>query len=93
MNAKQPSTKDPIPEFATREEAAAFWDTHDFDDYWDELEPANLKTGPNLASSILVPMDAGSFGFQGLSRPRMRRDCPVVQPMRRKAAAMLLSPA
>jgi hypothetical protein len=61
MNAKQPSTKDPIPEFATREEAAEFWDTHDFDDYWDELEPANLKPGPNLASSILVPMDGESL--------------------------------
>ena len=35
---------------------------------------------------------AGSFGFQGLARPRMRRAAPGVQPIRRKAAAMLLSP-
>ncbi len=28
---------DPLPdEFATIEEAATFWDSHDFGDYWDE---------------------------------------------------------
>ncbi|MCC7353963.1 MAG: hypothetical protein IT330_09415, partial [Anaerolineae bacterium] len=26
-------TKSKIPEFATREEEAEFWDTHDFTDY------------------------------------------------------------
>ena len=59
-SAKQPSD-DPIPQFATREEEAAFWDTHDFMDYWDELEPANLKAGANVASSILVSMDGDSL--------------------------------
>jgi hypothetical protein len=30
-------SKDPIPEqFRSIEEAAAFWDDHDFGDYWDE---------------------------------------------------------
>ena len=52
---------EPIPKLSTREEEAAFWDTHDFTDYWDELEPANLKPEPNLASSILVPMDGESL--------------------------------
>ena len=42
--------------------------------------------------SIAARSPAGSFGFQGLARPRMRRAAPGVQPIRRKAAAMLLSP-
>ena len=57
MNAKHPPIKDTIPEFATREEEAEFWDTHDFADYWDELEPAYLKASLNLTSSILVPLN------------------------------------
>ena len=61
MNAQQSSTKDPIPEFATREEAAEFWDTHDFEDYWDELEPANVSASPGLASSIQITLDGKSL--------------------------------
>ena len=35
--SERSSTKDPIPEeFATIEEAAAFWDEHDYGNYWDE---------------------------------------------------------
>ena len=61
MNAKQRPNKDPIPRFATREEVAEFWDTHDFADYWDELEPANLAAGPDVASCILVPLDGDTL--------------------------------
>lgn len=36
MNESNPS-KDPLPDdFSTLEEAAAFWDSHDLSDYWDE---------------------------------------------------------
>ena len=48
---------DPIPEFATREGEAEFWDTHDFTDYWDDLEPANAVVSSNLTSSILLSLD------------------------------------
>lgn len=35
--------RDPLPdEFATLEDAAAFWDTHDLSDYWDETEEVEL---------------------------------------------------
>ena len=34
----------------------------------------------------------GSFSFQGLAKPRMAKAWPGVQPMRRIAAAMLVSP-
>ena len=59
--ANRQSTKRPIPRFTTREEEAEFWDTHDFTDYWDELEPANMVASPNLASSILAPLDGDSL--------------------------------
>ncbi len=32
-----------IPEFATLEEAAAFWDTHDFEDYREDTEPVTFE--------------------------------------------------
>ena len=34
----------------------------------------------------------GSFSFQGLAKPRMAKAWPGAQPMRRIAAAMLVSP-
>ena len=61
MSSDNGHPSNPIPEFATREEIAEFWDTHDFTDYWDELEPANLEASPNLASSILVSLDGDSL--------------------------------
>ena len=57
MNADQRTMKEPIPQFATREEEAEFWDTHDFTDYWDEFEPVKVVVGPNLTSSFRVPLD------------------------------------
>jgi hypothetical protein len=32
-----------IPEFKTLDEAAAFWDTHDFEDYIDDTEPVTFE--------------------------------------------------
>lgn len=42
---KRPTEQiDPIPEeFASYEEAAEFWDTHDTTDYPDDFEPCLLK--------------------------------------------------
>ena len=57
MSGTKQSPDNPIPQFATREEEAEFWDTHDFTDYWDELEPANVVVSPNLTSSILLTLD------------------------------------
>ena len=58
MNVEQRPTKDPIPQFATREEEAEFWDTHDFADYWDELNPVKIEGNPNLSSLFQIPLDA-----------------------------------
>ncbi len=42
--AKNKETLDPLPEsFASIDEAAEFWDTHDLADYWDLTEEAEFE--------------------------------------------------
>jgi len=42
--AKSDDKRDPIPEhFASIEEAAEFWDTHDLADYWDLTEEVEFE--------------------------------------------------
>ena len=59
MNEEEPSMKpkEPIPQFASREEEAAFWDTHDLADYWDELKPVRARFAKNLSEGITVRLD------------------------------------
>lgn len=51
---------EPIPDFSTREEEAAFWDTHDFTDYWDQLQPISVTFGDDLGSPIVINLDAAT---------------------------------
>ncbi len=46
-----------IPKFASLEEEAEFWDTHDMGDYWDELKPAKVKFAKNLSQGITIRFD------------------------------------
>ena len=46
-----------IPEFASREEEAAFWDTHDIADYQDELKPVRARFAKNLSEGITIRLD------------------------------------
>ena len=46
-----------IPDFASREEAAAFWDTHDIADYQDELKPVRARFARNLSEGITIRLD------------------------------------
>jgi len=42
--AERKSTRDPIPDhFASIEEAAEFWETHDLADYWDLTEEVKFE--------------------------------------------------
>ena len=42
--AESENVREPIPEhFATLEEAAEFWDTHDLADYWDLTEEVEFE--------------------------------------------------
>ena len=49
--------KSRIPHFASREEEAAFWDTHSFADYQDELKPLRVRFAKNLSEGITVRLD------------------------------------
>lgn len=55
---KQKKTKDPIPgKEASRDEVAAFWDTHSAADYWDELRPIKVRVAKNLSEGITIRFD------------------------------------
>ena len=41
---------DTMPNFTSIEEEAEFWDTHDFTDYLDELEPVEVKFADDFKS-------------------------------------------
>lgn len=47
--------KGSIPAFRTTEEEAEFFDTHDFNEFWDELEPVELQH--TLEDKIQVRLD------------------------------------
>jgi len=46
-----------IPQFASREEEAEFWDTHDITDYLDEMRPVKLEVAKNLSKGITLRFD------------------------------------
>lgn len=47
-----------IPSFANRDEEAAFWDTHDFTEFWgQELLPVELVVGGELAERLTLRLD------------------------------------
>ena len=50
-----------IPKFASMEEEAEFWDTHDITDFLDELEPAELEFSGKLAQGLVVRFDTDTF--------------------------------
>jgi hypothetical protein len=43
-----------IPEFQTRDEEAAFWDTHDFTEFLDETRPVKLRVRKSLTEGLTV---------------------------------------
>ena len=57
MTRKATAKKRRIPEFATREEEAAFWDTHDVSDYWDDFKPARARFAKQLSEGITIRLD------------------------------------
>ena len=46
-----------IPDFQSREEEAAFWDSHDFTEFLDETRPVKLRVRRNLAEGLTVRLD------------------------------------
>jgi predicted DNA binding CopG/RHH family protein len=54
---KKTATKKRIPEFASIEEEAAFWDTHSSADYEDEFKPVRVRFAKNLSEGITIRLD------------------------------------
>lgn len=54
-------TKSRIPEFASREEEAEWWDTHDITDYLDELKPVKVRFAKNLSQGITIRLDPSTL--------------------------------
>lgn len=52
-----PPTQSRLPEFASYEEEAEFWDTHDVTDYIDETAPKPMPFGDVRSLGIMLPMD------------------------------------
>ncbi len=50
-------TPSSIPDFATHEEEAEFWDKHDITDYLDELKPVDVRFAKNLSAGMTVRFD------------------------------------
>ncbi len=57
MTEKERPPKNPIPEFTSREEEAAFWDTHSLADYWDEFKPSEVTFARNLSENLTIRLD------------------------------------
>jgi len=46
-----------IPEMASYEEIAEFWDAHSLADYWDQTEPAEFEISSDARRRYLVAVD------------------------------------
>lgn len=50
-----------IPEFKSREEEAAWFDSHDLADYQDEFTTIKVRFGKNLSEGLHIRLDPGSL--------------------------------
>jgi predicted DNA binding CopG/RHH family protein len=57
MPKKTSSKPKRIPEFATIEEEAAFWDTHSTADFEDEFKPIRARFGKRLSTGVTIRLD------------------------------------
>jgi predicted DNA binding CopG/RHH family protein len=62
MNMKAVPKPSRIPEFASIEEEAAFWDTHSLADYWEEFKPVDVRFAKNLSQGITIRLDPATLG-------------------------------
>ena len=54
MTQKKEQGTSRIPEFASREEEAEWFDTHDMADYQDEFKTVRARFAPNLSEGITI---------------------------------------
>ena len=62
MSKEVKRARDPMPdEFASREEVAEFWDTHDITDYLDELKPIEVRFSDKINHGVIVTFESDTF--------------------------------
>lgn len=66
-----------LPKFETRDELVAFWDTHDFTDYLDEMEEVDLDRFTRSHTGV-APYPLGQ-GLDAAIEGDCRRAGPVFQ--------------
>jgi predicted DNA binding CopG/RHH family protein len=54
---KKTTTKKRIPEFASIEEEAAFWDMHSTADYESEFKPVRVRFAKKLSEGLTIRLD------------------------------------
>ena len=54
--------KSRIPEFASIEEEAEFWDTHDTTEFEEEFRPVEVRFAKNLSRGLKVRFDQETLG-------------------------------
>ena len=60
-NGQREENQGRAPEFASREEAAEFWDTHDFTDYLDDVKVISVKSSDVVERAVIVRFDSDTF--------------------------------
>ncbi len=55
-----------IPDFASIEEEAEFWDTHDSTDYEHEFEPVEFTVSPTLTSTWMLSIRLDKAAFDAI---------------------------
>jgi len=79
-----------IPKFKTLDEAAIFWDTHDFEDYLADTEPVSISVKiPRRKRTLAIPLDLPVYQqIQAVAaRRRVRVEKLVSSWLREKALA------
>ena len=61
MTKKQPEPRSQIPQFASIEEEATFWDTHDTADYEGEFHPVKVRFARPLSEGITIRLDPATL--------------------------------
>lgn len=57
MTEEAPRKTSRIPDFASREEEADWFDTHDMADYQDEFKTVKARFGKNLSDALNIRLD------------------------------------
>jgi len=57
MTHKEQSSTQRIPPFASLEEEAAFWDSHDTTEYEREFKPVEVRFAKNLSEPLTIRLD------------------------------------